>query len=197
MTFFIDLVIPEICLVWDRSQLDYKERGIFEGDHKPSSVIPIPPFRGSREDGHLSRALIAQGLKRPNPPCFHPTNRADLNGLFLSRLWNGRRRPFAGRETGPIWSCSGWGLPGYPDRSGYGGLLPRLFTLIPTFVGTVCFCGTFLVPVKSASRFFTETVRVTDHPALRSSDFPPLLISPFTGSQEKRPSVPPSTLPLS
>jgi len=42
-------------------------KGIFEGDHKPSSVIPIPPFRGIREDGHLSRALIAQGLKRPNP----------------------------------------------------------------------------------------------------------------------------------
>ena len=107
---------------------------------------------GSREDGHLSRALIAQGLKRPNPPCFHPTNRADLNGLFLSRLWNGRRRPFVGRETGPIWSCSGWGLPGYPDRSGYGGLLPRLFTLTlwngrsRHSPGRYGFCGTFLVP---------------------------------------------------
>ena len=124
MTFFNEsylAVLPELHSPF--------KNGRVKEDHKPSSVIPIPLLRGNREDGHLSRTLIAQGLKRPNPPCFHSTNRADLNGLFLSRLWNGRRRPSVGRETGPIWSCSGWGLPGYPDRSGYGGLLPRLFTL--------------------------------------------------------------------
>jgi hypothetical protein len=44
------------------------------------------------------------------------------------------------------------------------------------------------------------TVRVTDHPALRSSDFPPLLISCVASSQEERPSVslrPPSFLEIS
>ena len=84
------------------------------------------------------------------------------------------------REAEPIWSCSGWGLPGYPDHSVYGGLLPHLFTLTrrgrrlavrsqefgvrnhkllthhsplktPRQAGqAVCFCGTFLVPVRSA-----------------------------------------------
>ena len=49
-----------------RIQTNSKRRGV-EEDHKPSSVIPIPPFSGSWEDGHLSRVLIAQGLKRPYP----------------------------------------------------------------------------------------------------------------------------------
>ncbi len=38
-----------------------------EETHKPSSVVPILLSSGNREDGHLSRASIAQGLKRPNP----------------------------------------------------------------------------------------------------------------------------------
>jgi len=77
-----------------------------EGDRKPSSVsLPV-----GRDEDHFSRALIAQGLKRPHPPRLSPKDRGNLNGLFSPR----RRR-----GAGPIWSCSGWGLPGYPDRSGY------------------------------------------------------------------------------
>ena len=45
----------------------YIKRGRVERDHKPSSVIPTPLLSGNREDGHLSRVLIAQGLKRPHP----------------------------------------------------------------------------------------------------------------------------------
>jgi hypothetical protein len=45
------------------------EKGIVEGNHKPSSVIPPFPANSGigRDDGHLSRDLIAQVLKRPHP----------------------------------------------------------------------------------------------------------------------------------
>ncbi len=73
-------------------------------------------------------------------PAFSPAYRIELERAILALS-----------GAGPIWSCSGWGLPGYPDHSAYGGLLPRLFTLTPTFVGAVCFCGTFLIPVNRLS----------------------------------------------
>jgi len=50
-----------------------KMKGIIKGAHKPSSV----PFesrseRVRRDDGHLSRILIAQHLKRPYPSRLSP-----------------------------------------------------------------------------------------------------------------------------
>jgi hypothetical protein len=50
-----------------------KTKGIIKGAHKPSSV----PFesrseRVRRDDGHLSRILIAQHLKRPYPSRLSP-----------------------------------------------------------------------------------------------------------------------------
>src|SRR4030042_6820495 len=83
------------------------KRGGVERNYKPSSVIPTPLLSGNREDGHLSRVLIAQGLKRPHPPRFSP---ARGGGKFEWALLS-----LAG--TGPIWSCSGRGLPSCPNRS--------------------------------------------------------------------------------
>ncbi len=125
-----------------------------EGNHKPSSVVPTPLFSEGQKDGHLSRALIAQGLKRPNPPRFSP---ARGGGKFEWALLS-----LAG--TGPIWSCSGWGLPGYSDHSEYGELLPRLFTLIPASVGTVSFLWHFPYPETYAARVSRQSVLRTTLP---------------------------------
>jgi hypothetical protein len=88
---------------------EIEKKKAVEGNHKPSSVVPLLLFSRNQEDGHLSRTLVAQGLKRPNPPRFSP---ARGGGKFEWALLS-----LAG--TGPIWSCSGWGLPNYPDHSGY------------------------------------------------------------------------------
>ena len=69
-------------------------------------------------------------------------------------------------EDPPIWSCSGWGLPCSRCRHRDGELLPRLFTLTRLTAG-----GMFSVALS----FPSPGLRVTKHPALRSSDFPPLL----------------------
>jgi len=74
------------------------KRRILEGDHKPSSVVPTPLFSVNREDGHLSRTLIAQDLKRPNPFRLCPSQRTNLNGLFTSPLWNKRHRHLTGEK---------------------------------------------------------------------------------------------------
>lgn len=142
---------------------------------KPSSVSLMGGLfdRSTREDGHLSRILIAQDLKRPYPPRLSPDG----------EIWTGLPHPFRG--TGPIWSCSGWGLPGHPDRSRCGEPLPRLFTLTLSANASraVSFLWHFPYPVKQPLRLLHRTVRVTDHPALWSSDFPPL------GRAEERPSA--------
>jgi hypothetical protein len=47
---------------------DFSLSGGSEGDRKPSSVsLPV-----GRDEDHFSRALIAQGLKRPHPPRLSP-----------------------------------------------------------------------------------------------------------------------------
>ncbi len=80
----------------------------------------------------------------------------------------------------PIWSCSGWGLPCRPGRPNRGELLPRLFTLTrrpqrrrgtPVGVRSVQreSGGIFSVALSLGS----PPLGVTQHPALRSSDFPP------------------------
>jgi len=66
--------------------VNYK-KGIFEGNCKPSSVIPFPPFSENQEDGHLSRALIAQGLKRPYP------SRLYLAATASRQIWMGNSYP--------------------------------------------------------------------------------------------------------
>src|SRR3989304_7076920 len=73
------------------------------------------------------------------------------------------------RRTGerpPIWSCSGWGLPCPLGRPRGGGLSPRLVTLTPGELKSRG--GVFSVALSVPSR----SLRVTEHPALRSSDFP-------------------------
>ena len=76
----------------------------------------------------------------------------------------------------PIWSCTGWGLPcplGHPRG---GGLLPHRFTLARCeFMRTrplaVCSLWHFPSPGRSSAK----SLGVTQHPALRCSDFPPVV----------------------
>jgi len=63
----------------------------------------------------------------------------------------------------PIWFCSRWGLPSSRCHHRDGELLPRLFTLITPEAD-----GIFSVALSLRS----PPVRVTDHLALWSSDFP-------------------------
>jgi hypothetical protein len=101
--------------------------------------------------------------------------------FLIPRLQRGKRNLFGLAPDGVYLAT--------PIAQGTGEPLPHLFTLIPTFVGTVSFLWHFPYPETLCCQG-SGTVRITDHPALRSSDFPPLLISCFARSQEERPSVP-------
>ena len=104
--------------------------GIFEGNHKPSSVIPTPLFSGTQEDGHLSRALIAQGLKRPHPSrlCSVKRNKFEWAFLILPRgigeaaIPRGGKRNLFGLAPGGVYLA-------IPITQNTGELLPHLFTL--------------------------------------------------------------------
>jgi hypothetical protein len=88
-----------------------------EGDRKPSSVsLPV-----DRDEGHFSRALIAQGLKRPHPPRLSPKDRENLNGLFSPPRVAGEQGLF-GLAPGGVYQATS-------IARGTGGLLPRLFNL--------------------------------------------------------------------
>ena len=73
--------------------------------------------------------------------------------------------------------------------------LPRLSPCTPCGAGLssgrYAFCGTFLVSKPCVQDF--GTVRVTDHPALRSSDFPLLPIARLYGVSEGATICSPST----
>jgi hypothetical protein len=110
------------------------KKGETERDHKPSSVIPILLFSGNREDGHLSRALIAQGLKRPYPPRLSSArDGGKFEWALLSLAWE---RGLFGLAPGGVYQAT-------PIAQGTGELLPHLFTLIPIFIGTVYFLWHF------------------------------------------------------
>jgi len=68
----------------------------------------------------------------------------------------------------PIWFCSRWGLPCPVCHHTGGELLPRHFNLTRALRPG----GIFSVALSSGS----PPVRVTNHPALRSSDFPPAVV---------------------
>ncbi len=97
--------------------------------------------------------IIYLGCRSPGASSNLP---GDLGRAALKRL--------------PIWSCSWWGLPCPPCHHGGGELLPRLFTLTLLLRG-----GIF----SAALSLGLPPVRVTNHHALRSSDFPLRL---FTGA---------------
>jgi len=54
-----------------------------EGDHKPSSVSFSRLWR-DQDDGHLSRVLITQGLKRPDPFRLWSVKRNKFEWAFLT-----------------------------------------------------------------------------------------------------------------
>ena len=115
----------------------------------------------------------------------------NLNGLFSLRL-SGERDLF-GLAPGGVYQAT-------PIAQGTGELLPHLFTLTLWNRRTAIPQGGMFSVALSLSRnpAFQDsgTVRVTDHPALRSSDFPLLPTARLYGPSKERPSVP-RQLPLS
>jgi hypothetical protein len=143
-----------------------------EVDYKPSSV-PLPRSRCRKAKAmiiHL-RIGIAPGLKRPT-------------------RGSGAGHPF----RPPIWSCSGWGLPGYPGHPEYRWALTPPFHPYPfqmrnadcRFRSKIFSDSTpHSSPVTHHLRkggifsvalsFSSPRLGVTQHPALWSSDFPPVI----------------------
>ena len=109
--------------------------------------------------------LIAQGLKRPHPPrLWTPVLQQSKceRAAHIPRIVQ-RRRDLFGLAPGGVYQAT-------PITQGTGGLLPRLFNLTHrNSVGGICSVA------LSLSRL-GGTVRVTDHLALWSSDFPPLTL---------------------
>jgi len=121
-----------------------------EEDHKPSSVIPIRLYSRDREDGHLSRTLITQDLKRPYPPRLSPARGGGkFEWALLSLPWE---RGLFGLAPGGVYLAA-------RIAHGTGELLPRLFTLTLRnrhryrSTGRYVFCGTFLVPKFYSTEF--------------------------------------------
>ena len=107
------------------------------------------------------------------------------NGLFLLRP-SGERNLF-GLAPGGVY-------PAAPIAQSTGELLPHLFTLTLWKGGFACPTGgMFSVALSLPPAYRPGTVRVTDHPALRSSDFPPLPIAPYYGVSEGATICSPST----
>ena len=76
---------------------DHKKGGASKGTI--SRVLYLSPAKKrGRDDGHLSRTLIAQNLKRPNPsrlcPCLH--GQGKFEWAILTPLWNRRSRHSTG-----------------------------------------------------------------------------------------------------
>ena len=114
-----------------------------QANHKPSSVSHGP--RDPRGGDHLSRPTISRRLQRPNP------KDSDEQPLDVART-----------SCLPMWSCSRWGLPRPADHPTAGELLPHHFNLTGK-------CRRY---VSVALSLGSPPLGVTQHPALRSSDFP-------------------------
>ena len=76
----------------------------------------------------------------------------------------------------PIWPCTRWGFPCRVACASRGALLPHLFTITAGLRRRLfIFCGTVrqLASRPSCLRVSPVKTRVTQHRALRCSDFPP------------------------
>ena len=138
-----------------------KKRG--ERACKPGSVPPC-----SADDAanlRRQRSFICDG-GCPPPEATYPE--------VQTRRTASRACAREGESLLPVWSCSGWGLPSRPSHLGrwcaltapfhpYHARRPRSET------APAPFGGLFSVALSLASR----PVGVTDHPVLRSPDFPP------------------------
>ena len=115
-------------------------------------------------------------VDKPNPV----RRRSDLRGL--SFLWEARYRTPQAADPGvrarravssaPIWPCTGWGLPCRPRRRERGGLLPHHFTLTPVTARSLEPSGHRGGIFSVALSVGLRRLGVTQHPALRCSDFP-------------------------
>ena len=114
-----------------------------------SRVLFPRALSGFAGHGHSARPAVARRLMRPT--------REHKDGPPSGEP-EGSRRSLS-------WSCTGWGLPcrrGHPQR---GELLPRHFNLTGPKAG-----GVFSVALSLGS----PPLGITQHPALWSSDFPPV-----------------------
>jgi hypothetical protein len=143
-----------------------------------SIVIRNPITSAAMET--IAVPFLAKTKKKPEWPCKPSSVLAFLGraanirlGPWLPRsLISERTRehlggpPIPRRERSPISSCSRWGLPCRPSHPGRGALLPHRFTLAaPCENG-----GLFSVALSCGSL----RLAVSQHLALRSSDFPPV-----------------------
>jgi hypothetical protein len=144
---------------------DFSLSGGSEGDRKPSSVSL--PF--GRDEDHFSRALIAQGLKRPHPPRLSPKDGEIRMGCSHPRVLRESRAYLVLLQVGFTRLPRSLEVPvgSYPAFS----TLPCGIGEVP-FHRAVSFLWHFPYPVKQTLPPLHRAVRVTDHPALWSSDFP-------------------------
>jgi len=142
---------------------------------RPKSVCkpdPVQPDLAARPDDHSSRPGVAAGLKRPTRP-------ACPEGHESGPLSSVPPLDSSGDGAGPIWPCSGWGLP---SRHVTMPLVRSYRTISPLPTGPFGYAfakpcgrwsdvgGVFSVALSVRS----PSLGVTQHPALRSPDFPPV-----------------------
>jgi hypothetical protein len=118
---------------------------------KPDPVCRAP--RDVPDGGHPSRPAVAGRLQRPTRRhrAGHPRSPAQHSGS---------RRAF--------WPCSRWGLPSRPGHPGRWWSLTPPFHPYPGPVDLMGRGGLFSVALSRGS----PRVAVSNHPALRSPDFP-------------------------
>jgi len=106
----------------------------------PKSVYkpdPVRPDLTARPDDHSSRPDVTIGLKQPTRPAC--SSRSTKAGRFLH---NG---------AGPIWPCSGWGLP---SRHVTTPLVRSYRTISPLPTGPLGFAyGNALRPILHRGRY--------------------------------------------
>ena len=132
---------------------------------------------------YLGSSLLRTSSDLTRPVFPPPEAEGNSNGLF-----------FPLRERGLFGLAPGGVYPAAPIAQSTGELLPHLFTLTLWKGGFACPTGgMFSVALSLPPAYRPGTVRVTDHPALRSSDFPPLPIAPYYGVSEGATICSPST----
>ena len=114
-------------------------------------------FVGRLEDFSIADLIETFGVERKTG-VLTVSNENGLNGqLFFLHQW---------RKTGSTWPCSEWGCQTFDITAKPVGSYPTISPLPPENAGSAVY---FLLQYPSRHR----ELRVTKHPALRSSDFPP------------------------
>jgi len=129
--------------VRDKRKFCAKDEGpqILSNPRAASDAEPISRilYGVAAADGHSSRPVITERLKRPTRKFGAPSRHAWKTACAVIHSF-------------PIWSCSVWGLPCVTHYCGTGALLPHLFTLTAT-VEHLRLCGLALtLPSRPAQK---------------------------------------------